>query len=809
MSAVDREQIAQFVRAAFAEAPAHSYVTMRSFYDDRPAGSEPPFQSAYVKLDEDDDLEYLIDQAHRMAIAAAQCPRPVNLCPSIATYAKRASAKAADLAAGLALTVECDERAEEAKRTLTAILGPPSMVVASGGEWLNPETGEMEPKLHLHWFLREAAVTLDDHKALRRLRALACDLVGADGTSKATVHPIRWPGTVHAKNKASPRLCRIVEATDNRIDMHEALEELEGLETLRDSAEAEDRREGQKSSGDGKPLSDELLEGCAERIPNDDLEWCKWNRIGMAYWRAAEGSAEGFAAFAAWSRKSGKYDATATKARWEHFATSPPDKIGAGTLVYLARQADPEFMRRRQERQEGDQPSAEKMADALAPLRAAIAELNDQFFVVDLGGAVTIASFHRGQERGRDRLVLMKRGDFTLKFGNRHYLTGFSQNGREIWKPLGDAWLEHPRRRSFDRVTMSTDPNLPEDVLNLWRGYGVNARPGDWSTIKGHLEDIICCGNERDLDYLIKLFARWVQKPVSCGEVAFVMKGLKGTGKGAVARLMCRIFKHHAMTTANARDITGNFNSHLMDLCLLFLDEAVWAGDKQAEGQLKALVTESDQRIEPKGVNVFSVPNRLKIIMATNNDWVVPASQDERRYFVVEVSDAKLGDAEYMTKLFNAIDGAEAEAFLHHLLSLDLTDFNHRAVPHTDALNEQKLISGDSVQKWWESCLYAGSILGHEALTAWPEEPVLKYELHGAYVAHCLDHNERYPLILDLFARRFYKLAPSTKRKRAPSTHDPKRRRCFAIQPLEKCRADFQAVMRIDAHDWDDGDEEA
>ena len=32
--------------------------------------------------------------------------------------------------------------------------------------------------------------------------------------------------------------------------------------------------------------------------------------------------------------------------------------------------------------------------------------------------------------------------------------------------------------------------------------------------------------------------------------------------------------------------------------------------------------------IEPKGVDPFPMPNRLKILMASNNDWVVPASAD-------------------------------------------------------------------------------------------------------------------------------------------------------------------------------------
>src|SRR5262249_49529723 len=45
-------------------------------------------------------------------------------------------------------------------------------------------------------------------------------------------------------------------------------------------------------------------------IPNDDLAWDDWTRIGMAVWRATNGSAEGFDAFDKWSKKSRKYDAT-------------------------------------------------------------------------------------------------------------------------------------------------------------------------------------------------------------------------------------------------------------------------------------------------------------------------------------------------------------------------------------------------------------------------------------------------------------------------------------------------------------------
>ena len=54
-----------------------------------------------------------------------------------------------------------------------------------------------------------------------------------------------------------------------------------------------------------------------------------------------DGSEAGREAFAEWSAKSSKNDPAATEARWQHYRTSPPDRIGFGTLVYLARQHSP------------------------------------------------------------------------------------------------------------------------------------------------------------------------------------------------------------------------------------------------------------------------------------------------------------------------------------------------------------------------------------------------------------------------------------------------------------------------------------
>ena len=162
-----------------------------------------------------------------------------------------------------------------------------------------------------------------------------------------------------------------------------------------------------------------------------------------------------------------------------------------------------------------------------------------------------------------------------------------------------------------------------------------------------------------------------------------MLRGLKGTGKGMVGQMLMRIFRNHSLHITNPKHLVGNFNAHLVDALFLFLDEAFWAGDKQGEGTLKALITEPTVMIEPKGVDSFQMPNRLKILMASNNDWVVPATADERRYFVLDVSDERKGDVAYFTALAAAIDGDELAAFLDYLLQLDLPGFDHRNPPHT------------------------------------------------------------------------------------------------------------------------------
>ena len=142
--------------------------------------------------------------------------------------------------------------------------------------------------------------------------------------------------------------------------------------------------------------------------------------------------------------------------------------------------------------------------------------------------------------------------------------------------------------------------DVPDDMLNLWRGFGIEPKQGDWSLLRNHLLNVVCSGNATHFDYLIRWMAYAVQRPNEPIGVAVALRGAQGAGKGVVARTLGKIFGKHFAHIANGEQLTGRFNASLATSCLVFLDEALWAGDKKGEGVLKALITEPRLQLEAK-----------------------------------------------------------------------------------------------------------------------------------------------------------------------------------------------------------------
>lgn len=346
-------------------------------------------------------------------------------------------------------------------------------------------------------------------------------------------------------------------------------------------------------------------------------------------------------------------------------------------------------------------------------------KLNDEYAVVMVGGKTRVLT--ETSEREEESQICRSRVDFMTFQDFEHYHRNkfvelLGANGKTNKVSVGGWWLSHPARREYRSVTFVPGTALDSEY-NLWRGFAVEARPGDCSLYLQHVKENIC-GNRQDIyDYVIGWMAMAVQHPAQPGHTAIVLRGKEGTGKGVFANTFGSLWGRHYLTVKDSGHLFGNFNQHLADCVVLFCDEAFWAGNKKHEGALKSMITEREMVIEGKGLNATTGRNYLHLIMSSNEDWVVPAGPESRRFLVLDVSSAKMQDEGYFGAIERQMANGGRQALLHYLLTTNLSSFKVRSVPKTRALLEQKLHSMPPEQEWWHGKLFDGRL--HEGEDGW------------------------------------------------------------------------------------------
>jgi hypothetical protein len=310
------------------------------------------------------------------------------------------------------------------------------------------------------------------------------------------------------------------------------------------------------------------------------------------------------------------------------------------------------------------------------------------------------------------------------------------------------AWINNPARLTYRDGTVfkpsryvkgvEIKEKVDEEVFNLWDGYSVAAIKNITllAAVLYHIEHIICSGNKECFEYLMNWIAYGLQNPHKNGQVAVACKGEKGSGKGLLGNFIKRLYGQHGLQVTNPKHLTGSFNAHMADCCFLFADEVIFAGDKVVENIMKGLITEDTLMIERKGIDAECMTNRLKIFMASNNDWIAPASKDERRYFVLNVSSEQIGNEEYFKELSAAMQNTYVQsAFLYEMLHRDISGFTVGKVPDTKALQHQRLQSLDSFGHYWCEVLQRGFVYetqhGHKELRDWHYEVANELIMRG------------------------------------------------------------------------------
>ncbi len=275
-----------------------------------------------------------------------------------------------------------------------------------------------------------------------------------------------------------------------------------------------------------------------------------------------------------------------------------------------------------------------------------------------------------------------------------------------------------PKTICYDGVEFNPK-GTTENKLNLWVGPTLLPQQGNWVLIRAFLLEIICNNEQATYDYLICYLAHALQFPEEKPGIMVIMIGGQGIGKGTLAKILRLIWSATYWHIHKIEYVTGNFNASLERAFIVFLDEALFVGDRKASDSLKSLVTENVIQINEKYQPARQTKSYHRFFAATNAEHFKNTERDDRRDFVLKVSEARKGDHDYWTALNTEIENGGVAAMMHDLLAMDLSGFNVRDKPTTAALIEQKIHSLGLVEHWWHNALMTGDT-GTTETPEWP-----------------------------------------------------------------------------------------
>jgi hypothetical protein len=312
-------------------------------------------------------------------------------------------------------------------------------------------------------------------------------------------------------------------------------------------------------------------------------------------------------------------------------------------------------------------------------------------------------------------------------------------------------WREHPQRHQR-MIVFKPDGSTQPDEINLWQGLGVEPRKGrdKMRFLLWHIFKLICRGDKAKFKYLMSWLAWAVQNPGKHPGVVIVLKSrMEGTGKSTLGNVMLKVFGSHGALVEDKDRLLGQFNDWLETICFVLAEEVLWAGDHRTTDRLKSVITSDTIRVERKFGSCRAIPNRLHVIMTTNHEHAVAAGVRDRRYFVLDVSEQRVGDKVYFNRLYQDLDNGGASEFLYLLESLRLGEWHPRQLVKTSEATEQQRMSADSLSQWSHACIDADAIIGAAKAQYGFEKTynlgtrVPSKDLRNAYGGYCKQHGLR------------------------------------------------------------------
>ena len=687
------------------------------------------------------------------------------------------------------ISLDIDHSPTEGRAAAEKFCGTPTLAVYSGGMI------DGQRKQQLHFRLSRPAVLETEIADLEYCRSALVALCGGDKNGRGRAAAFRLLGTWHTKGE--PVLVQRAEGDDPsaEYDLAELKTRLQsaaesmGILVEVPRAPGSSRPKARPCAGD--PSSDsksqyvcepvltaEQLMGCAKHFPNPDVDYKVWDETGGKFYAASGGSEEGLQAFIEWSEKSGKHDEEFCADRWSHWHTYPYEHFNALSIVEEVWKAGSDFLKQELivdvwfeaiEVSNDNDPDGEGKALEAAHTDGAdgaqgskndpisstpwFREMNERHAFVVSGGKAVVANVEPS-----GIITYSSKTSFFDSYANMEETVGRTKRSR------ADLWFHHKARRQFLSGVGCHPRGTAPGVFNAWNGLAPLPEPKERHAetkdgcplILAHIRSVLACGNAEHEAYILKWLAHMLQRPEERPDTAIVLRGRQGSGKDTLGYYLRAVLGVLYRNVSNHKHVTGNFNAHLIGKLMLHAEEAAFAGRKAEEGLLKALITQKELLAEPKGVDAFSVDSFLRVMMTSNEHHVVPAAEGERRFAIFDTSPHRCRDWPYFRAIYNEMEGDGAFYFRRFLEEMDLSGFEVRDLPRTDALREQQASSLRGFDLFWSQLIDDGASFQADDGQAWEDAPVLveKDAFRGRYHRWAREQRDERPMADALLTKR-------------------------------------------------------
>lgn len=301
-------------------------------------------------------------------------------------------------------------------------------------------------------------------------------------------------------------------------------------------------------------------------------------------------------------------------------------------------------------------------------------------------------------------LQSFKKGNFETSYNHETY-DSIDKFGNPIDANFISKYMKSKTSRVYEDMNIYPNVKLcPPNHFNLWLPFQIEIEVIEERNEEGlkfilnHL--LILCNNDKEItEYVIDWISHMFQRPYEKSTfLLFVSK--EGIGKSTIfsklLKSMIGVSKFFA-TTNPQNNILGEFNEALINAFLIVFEEMDFLSTKGCEGTFKALITNSEIYINPKGSKGYMANSFQRVCGNTNNVNInIPTKEGDRRKCMIKCSNEKKGDTKYMEQLhYCCEDKATMKSFYEYCMDRNVEDFISRPIPLT-AYQEE-------LQKYYES----------------------------------------------------------------------------------------------------------